>query len=302
MPTLAQVNWREVLTPEVVHATIRVALMVGIGFPVVLLLSSLAGRAFRKRISPQGVMLLRKGIFYLGTIIILISVLYQSGYKLTALLGAAGIVGIAIGFASQTSVSNIISGIFLISEQSFEVGDVIAVGDTKGVVLSIDLLSVKLRTFDNQFIRIPNENLIKTQVTNITRFPIRRLDIHVGVAYKENPQKITEVLLDIADKNPQSLDEPAPLVRFQNFGDSALEFLLAVWCTREDFHLLKSNLHQEIKLRFDAEGIEIPFPHRTLYSGATTEPFPVRVVTDQTEHTDNATHSLEKDNGSTATT
>ena len=76
-------------------------------------------------------------------------------------------------FASQTSVSNIISGIFLISEQPFQVGDLIKVGETKGVVLSIDLLSIKLRTFDNQLVRIPNENLIKNELSNITRFPIR---------------------------------------------------------------------------------------------------------------------------------
>jgi len=286
MAVLAQINWTDIVTPEVIGATIRIVLMIGIGFPVVLLVASLASRVLQKRLSQQGAMLLRKGIVYLGTAIILISVLYQSGYKLTALLGAAGIVGIAIGFASQTSVSNIISGVFLISERSFEVGDVILVGDTKGVVLSIDLLSVKLRTFDNQFIRIPNESLIKTQVTNITRFPIRRLDINLGVAYKEDPKKVATVLLDIADKNPQSLDEPAPLVRFQEFGDSALQFLLAVWCTREDFYQLRSNLRQEIKERFDAEGIEIPFPHRTLYSGSVTAPFPVRVVPDDLQQPD----------------
>ncbi len=280
MPCVAEIDWTRIVTPEAMRAGIRIFLMVGIGFPVVLLIAAVVGRAFRKRLSLQGAMLLRKGIIYLGTTIILISVLYQSGYKLTAFLGAAGIVGIAVGFASQTSVSNIISGIFLISERSFEVGDVIIVSETKGVVLSIDLLSVKLRTFDNQFIRIPNETLIKSQVTNVTRFPIRRLDIDIGVAYKEDPKRVNDILLDIADRNPMSLDEPAPLVRFQEFGDSALQFLLAVWCTREDFYTLRSNLRQEIKDRFDAEGIEIPFPHRTLYTGSVTDPFPVRVVPD----------------------
>ena len=302
MEALAQINWREVITPEVTGAMIRIVLMVGIGFPTVLLVATVASRVLRKRLSLQAAMLLRKGIVYLGTIIILISVLYQSGYKLTALLGAAGIVGIAIGFASQTSVSNVISGIFLISERSFEVGDVIVVGDTKGVVLSIDLLSVKLRTFDNQFIRIPNESLIKTQVTNITRFPIRRLDIHVGVAYKESVNRVSEMLLDIADKNTQCLDEPAPLVRFQEFGDSALQFLLAVWCMREDYYALKSNLRREVKERFDAEGIQIPFPHRTLYSGSGTEPFPVRVISAESRQAKESNHPLENPNGDAETT
>lgn len=157
------------------------------------------------------------------------------------------------------------------------------VGDTKGTILSIDLLSVKLRTFDNQFIRIPNESLIKNQVTNITRFPIRRLDINVGVAYKENVGKVREVLLDLADKEPLCLDEPEPLVRFLNFGDSALEFLFAVWCVKDDYLKLNTKMMQQIKERFDAENIEIPFPHRSLYTGSVTEPFPIRIVKEQQE-------------------
>jgi len=179
-------------------------------------------------------------------------------------------------------VSNIISGLFLISEKAFAVGEIIQVGNTKGIILSIDLLSVKLRTFDNHLIRIPNETLIKNEVRNITRFPVRRLDINIGVAYKENVEKVRTVLLDIADKNPFCLDEPEPAVRFDNFGDSALEFLFAVWCVREDYLKLKNRIMQEIKESFDAKGIEIPFPHRTLYTGLATEPFPIRIVSSET--------------------
>jgi len=223
-------------------------------------------------------MLVRKGIFYSGSIFVVLAILYQLGCKLTALLGAAGIAGIAIGFASQTSVSNIISGLFLISEKPFAVGELIKVGDTMGTVLSIDLLSVKLRTFDNQLVRIPNETLIKNQVNNITRFPIRRLDIELGVAYKEDITKVRNVLSDIAANNPYCLDEPEPLIVFKNFGDSALEFLFAIWCVKTDFLKLRNTIMQKIKERFDAEGIEIPFPHRTLYTGSVTSPFPVTVV------------------------
>jgi len=171
----------------------------------------------------------------------------------------------------------------LISEKPFAVGDIIQVGTTKGIILSIDLLSIKLRTFDNHLIRIPNEVIIKNEVRNISRFPIRRLDIELGVAYKENIQKVRDVLLDIADKEPLCLDEPEPDVRFQNFGDSALEFLYAVWCVREDYLKLKKKIMQQIKERFDEEGIEIPFPHRTLYTGSVTEPFPIRIVNEKSE-------------------
>jgi len=283
MLAITGINWTNLLTKETIPAVIRIAALIAIGFPLLAFISAIAGRTVKKRFTPQASMLVRKGIFYTGSVLLLVSILYQMGFKLTALLGAAGIAGIAIGFASQTSVSNIISGLFLISEKPFTVGDIVKVGDTKGTILSIDLLSVKLRTFDNQFIRIPNESLIKNQVTNITRFPIRRLDINVGVAYKENVEKVREVLLDIASKEPLCLDEPEPLVRFLNFGDSALEFLFAVWCVKDDYLKLNTKMMQQIKERFDAENIEIPFPHRSLYTGSVTEPFPIRIVNGQSE-------------------
>ncbi|MHC4329285.1 MAG: mechanosensitive ion channel family protein [Planctomycetota bacterium] len=278
MQEILAYSWSDLLSKDTLAPAVRIIALVVLGFPLVFALAAFAGGAARKRLTPQANMLIRKGIVYFGSIAILIAVLKQSGFELTALLGAAGIVGIAIGFASQTSVSNIISGLFLISERPFEVGDIIQVGSTKGVILSIDLLSVKLRTFDNHMIRIPNEMLIKNEVRNITRFPIRRLDIQVKVAYKEDVDKVRTVLIDIAERNPFCLDEPEPAVRFDNFGDSALEFLFAVWCVREDYLKLKNKIMQEIKERFDAEGIEIPFPHRTLYAGSVTDPLPIKVV------------------------
>ena len=160
----------------------------------------------------------------------------------------------------------------------YQVDDVLQVGETTGVVHEIDLLSVKLRTFDNRFVRIPNESLVKGTFINITRFPIRRMDIDIGVAYKEDVDHVVRVLTEIADQNPYALDEPAPLILFKGFGDSALEFMLGVWFEKTDLLTLRNAIMKEIKSRFDREGIEIPFPHRTLYVGADSAPFPVRMV------------------------
>lgn len=271
--------WSNLLNVEM-GAVVRCVVLLAVGVPIFYAVSRIAGRAMKRRFSDQATMLVRKGVFYFGLLLLLFMVLQQLKFNMTALLGTAGIVGIAVGLASQTSVSNIISGVFLIWEKPFAIGDVIKVGDTTGIVLSIDLLSVKLRTFDNRYIRIPNETLIKTEVTNITRFPIRRLDINVGVAYKENIARVIHVLRDIADKNPYCLDEPEPFIMFVNFGDSALEILFGVWFAKEQFLNVRRTIMQQIKERFDAEGIEIPFPHRTVYTGSVTEPFPIRVVND----------------------
>ena len=278
MNALAAIDWTELSSPQNLMPAIRAAGLLVLGFPLVFSISSFVGRSTKRKLSPQANMLLRKAVFYTGASIVLLAILYQLGFKLTALLGAAGIVGIAIGFASQTSVSNIISGIFLISERPFSVGDQIQIGTTRGVILSIDLLSVKLRMFDNRFIRIPNETLVKSQFTNVTRFPIRRFDIDVGVAYKEDVEHVMEVLAGIADRNPYSLDEPTPIVLFKGFGDSALNFLLGVWFEKADMLNLRNSIMKDIKKRFDEEGIEIPFPHRTLYTGSVTDPFPIRIV------------------------
>jgi len=222
-----------------------------------------------------------KLVFYVGAGVLAVWILDELGFGIAPLLGAAGILGIAIGFASQTSVSNIISGIFLMVEGPFVVDDIIQVAGVIGRVESIDMLSVKLRTFDNKFVRIPNEAIIKTELTNITRYPIRRLDVAVGVAYKEDVEKVRRVLLEVAGANPLALMDPAPIVLFDGYGESSLNFSFRVWAARENWLALKNSIHEEIKDRFDEEDIEIPFPHRTLYTGAVTEPFPIRITNDR---------------------
>jgi small-conductance mechanosensitive channel len=231
-----------------------------------------------KRYSAQAGMVAGKALTYSGMMLVLVMVLREFDFKLGALLGTAGVVGIAVGFASQTSLSNVVSGLFLVSERPFAVGDVVKIGEHTGVVLSIDLLSVKLRTFDNRFVRVPNETFVKSDMVNITRFPIRRMDMTIGVAYKEDIARVTRVLQEVIDANPFCLDEPEPLIWLSNFADSALELFVGVWFAKDDVLSLRQTLLLQIKERFDAEKIEIPFPHQTLYTGSVTEPFPIRVV------------------------
>ncbi len=259
---------------------LRAGAMVVLGIPLVFFLSRLSRTWATNRISAQVGLVAGKLIFYAGAATLVVTTMVELGFSLTPLLGAAGVVGIALGFASQTSVSNIIAGLFIIAEQPFIVDDVIQVGDVTGRVLTVDTMSVKLRTFDNRFVRIPNETLVKSTVINITRFPIRRLDVRLGVAYKEDPERVRQVLLDVADQNPIALMEPEPLVIFEAFADSSLNLLFAVWTTRENWLELKNSIQEEVKRRFDEEGIEIPFPHRSLYVGSESEAFPIRIVPD----------------------
>ncbi len=269
---------QNLFTPEGARALFRALLVVVTGLPLTLILSRWIRKLVGTRYSAQQGMVSGKVIFYLGVLVILVSVLMELGFSLAPILGAAGIMGIALGFAAQTSVSNVISGFFLMAEQPFVVNDLIQVGDITGRVLSIDMLSVKLRTFDNRFVRIPNENLIKTEFINLTRFPIRRADIDVGVAYKEDVARVKEILFQVAREHPAALMEPEPQLFFMDYGASSLDFLFGVWTRTKGFYEVRNEIREKIKERFDEEGIEIPFPHRTLYTGAVTDPFPVRIM------------------------
>jgi small-conductance mechanosensitive channel len=257
-------------------AWLRILLLVLVGWPLIHAAAKLLRRSLRKHLSAQGAMLLYQAVNTGGGVLLGLSVLSEMGFSLSTLLGAAGIAGVAIGFASQTSLSNLISGIFLIWERPFEVDDVVRIGGTSGVVVTIDLLSTKIRTFDNTLVRFPNETLIKSELVNITRFQIRRLDLQIGVAYKEDLSRVLQVLREVAEANPHCLDEPEPLMMIQGFGDSAINILFGVWFAKADLLALRNSILMDVHRRFREESIEIPFPHLTLYTGSNTEAFPLK--------------------------
>ncbi|XOV79562.1 MAG: mechanosensitive ion channel family protein [Aestuariibacter sp.] len=258
-------------------ASTKALLILVVGYILARVASTAVERFNIANLSAHAKKLFQRAVYYIILILMVISALRELGFDLSVLLGAAGILSVAIGFASQTSASNLISGLFLMVERPFSIGDVIRVDATTGEVISIDLLSVKLRTFDNLFVRIPNESMIKSQVTTMTKFPIRRADLQIGIAYKEDIEVVKGILNEIAEKNVMCLDEPAPLFILLGFGSSSVDIQFSVWAKRENFLTLKNSMYQQIKKAFDQHGIEIPFPHVSLYSGSVTQPIPVAI-------------------------
>ncbi|MBB5352113.1 small-conductance mechanosensitive channel [Haloferula luteola] len=266
------ISFMESDTPGHLMRAVFIAL---VGLPLVALGSRVLARILRARFGDQGGRLLARILRYAGFIIVCVTILQQFGFNLAAVLGAAGVAGVAIGFASQTSLSNLISGLFIVGERPFEKGDVVEIAGITGIVEEIGLMALTVRTFDNRSVRIPNETLVKTNVTTVTRYPIRRVDTEVGVAYDESIAKVMEVLRKVAEDHPHVLDEPAPLVVFTGFGDSSLNFLLGTWGVKEDYLTVKNEIPLKIKEAFDREGIEIPFPHLVLASGKAMQAIPV---------------------------
>ena len=254
------------------------------GFLLVLgsILGSLAARSVARvmstRSSRHHTVMFRRLVFYVIFILFGVAALREAGFSLDVVLGAAGILTVAIGFASQTSASNMISGLFLLVEKPFEIGDVIEVDVTTGEVVGIDMLSVKLRTRDNLYVRIPNETLIKTPVVNRSRFPIRRIDLQVGIAYAEDVQKVETLLLALAEKDPVCLEEPKAFVLVTAFGPSSVDLQFSFWVPKDKVLEGKSGMLVAIKKTLDGEGIEIPFPHTSIYAGSHSEPFRVQLM------------------------
>ncbi len=280
MEALKNINWPAGISADKI---INIGLIILFSYLIIQILVLLIKRTKTKVLNPTSRMVISNWITYIGVFIVILMVFRELKIDLTPLLGAAGIIGIVVGVASQTSLGNIISGIFLVSEKSFEVGELIRVGEKLGVVYSIDLLSVKLKTMDNLLIRIPHQTLITTDMVNISRFPIRRMDFELSVAYKEDLGKVNDILKSIAKESPICLDEPEPLILFKNFGDSGIEILFGIWFERSSYALVKNSVFRAIKERFDEENIEIPFPHVTLYTGEATKPFPVRTESTSTK-------------------
>ena len=259
---------------------------------LVVLIGILAAKLINRRLRGGGMqsqshLLIRR--FLTGFIVVVTAAwaLSLAGVDVSVLLGTAGFLTIGVGFAAQTSVSNLISGAFLMAEKPFKIGDVIEVGGMRGEVIIIDLMSVKLRTFDNLLVRIPNETMLKANVTNASHFAIRRYDLLVGVAYKEDLEKVRAVLMGVADSNLLCLREPKPQIIFMGFGDSSVDLQFSVWAKRESFLDLRNSIAEDVKRAFDTAGIEIPFPHRTLYAGSATAPLPVRL---QSSESDSSAH------------
>ena len=264
-------NWLAAHTRTLLH----VAGILAIGILIGVLLQRLARRLMERPFGKSTAIITGKAVRNLVVALAVFSALSAVGIRLNGILAAAGVAGVAIGFASQTSLSNLISGVFLIGENAFRIGDVVTIGDTTGLVHNIGLLATQVRTFDNRLVRFPNELLVKQPIINVTRFPVRRLDLPVQAAYKEDPVRVMALLREIAVANPLCLDNPAPVVIFDGFGDSAMNFTLGIWFASADLLAVRGSILCAIKARFDREGIEIPFPHLSIYAGSETRPFPV---------------------------
>jgi len=205
--------------------------------------------------------------YYFLTIIGFFIIIQATGLDLTGLNLIAGALGVGIGFGLQNVTNNFISGIIILFERPIKEGDRIEVGDIRGDVVKISARSTTILTNDNISIIVPNSEFINSKVINWSHNDRNvRFQFPVGVAYKEDPKLIRKLLIDVSAENHGVLKKPSPEVLFEEFGDSSLNFKLAVWTTDyiDKPNILKSQLYYAIFKKFRDNNIEIPFPQRDL--------------------------------------
>ena len=189
----------------------------------------------------------------------------QLGISLGPLLAGLGIMGFIIGFALQDTLSNFASGLMILMYRPFDVGDVVEAGGVSGKVSHMSLVNTTFMTFDNQSMVVPNNIIWSSVITNVTAQPTRRVDLKVGISYQDDIEKVEAILRDIVSEHEAVLDDPEPTIRLHELGESSLNFIVRPWVKTGDYWDTYWELTKAIKLRFDKEGISIPYPQRDVH-------------------------------------
>ncbi len=251
----------DITVGEVIFSVVVMALSVLLAKSVTIYLRRIIGDRMEKNYRE----LILKLIYYLIILVGFITILPVLGLNPSGLLVAGGITGIVIGFASQSVVSNLISGIFILWEKPIKIGDQVQVGGISGFVEDINVMSTIIRTYDGLFVRIPNQTLFTGNITNYTGNVVRRFEYRIGIRYSDDAERAVEVIRKVIDEEPFALKNPAPAVFVDELGDNAVMVSVKIWAPVQVWYDVKMRLLQKIRAELERNGIEIPFPQRVVW-------------------------------------
>lgn len=215
--------------------------------------------------------LLIKFVYAVILLVAIVTVTPILGVSLTGLLVAGGIAGIVIGFASQKVVSNLLSGLFLIAERPIKIGDQIVVGNIAGFVEDMNIMSTIVRTYDGLYVRIPNETLFTSNITNPVANVARRFEYTISIRYTDDASKAIEIIKKLIEEHPFALKNPPPRVFVDSFGESGVNIVVRIWAPSTVWLDVKMELLWKIKVELEKSGIRISFPQRVLWFGRDLE-------------------------------
>ncbi|NOY99122.1 MAG: mechanosensitive ion channel [Chloroflexi bacterium] len=231
------------------------------------LLSGLLRKVLQQRRADAEVTLLLTQLTRWSIIVVGIITALQRFFDVTAFLAGLGILGFTVGFAMQDIMQNFVAGIILLIQQPFNVGDAIDVADYGGTVLAINLRTTEMRTWDGRIVIIPNADVLANAIINYTRAERRRVELSVGIGYGSDPEATRQAVLQAVTSIPGYLADPAPKVVFHTFGESSIDLTVYFWVdtTKTDVFSAKDAALTHIKAALDKQGVDIPYPIRTIY-------------------------------------
>lgn len=203
-----------------------------------------------------------QGVLY---VLLALAILPTLGIQVTSFIAVLGAAGLAIGLALQGSLANFAGGVLILVFKPFKVGDTIEAQGTLGSVEKIDILYTTVRNFDNKVVTIPNGSLANNNITNFSDKPTRRVELPVGVAYGTDLKKTRQLVLDVLAKDDRIHADPAPVVKFTNFGDSSLDLSIRCWTDTPNLWPVFWDNMEAIKEAFEVNDIEIPFPQQDIH-------------------------------------
>lgn len=258
----------DILGTEIELLTLVITtVIIAVGVLIARIVRLVMDRFLGKYMPDQATFIIRK-VVYWGIIgIAIFSAIGNLGVDFTGVLLAGGIAGIIIGFATQSVVANLLSGLFLQIDRAVKIGDPIEVVDmgVAGIVKEVTPFSTRLTRFDGVLIRIPNEKFFTSQLRNFSAHVARRVEVTVGVAYKEDAARAIELIRKMLNEHPKVLAEPAPNIMVWELGDSSVNINVWPWVPAQEWFPMRMEIVQRIKEELDKAGIEIPFPQRTVW-------------------------------------
>jgi len=202
---------------------------------------------------------------YLVLIVTVLAVLSQFGIETTSLIAVVGAAGLAIGLALQGTLSNVAAGVMLLIFRPFKVGDFIEAAGQAGTIKELNLFVTEMATGDNIKIIVPNSKIWGDSIRNFSANPTRRVDLVMGISYDDDIDKAMDVMRQVITEDERVHKDPEPFIVVSELADSSVNFIVRVWVDSENYWPVKFSLTKAMKMRFDAEGINIPYPHRTVY-------------------------------------
>jgi small conductance mechanosensitive channel len=203
---------------------------------------------------------------YVATVVLgLLVVLTMMGVNMAPVFAVVGGASFILAFAMQSTLSNFAAGLMIMIYKPFDVGNFVTLAGVSGTVKAVNLVSTTLTTPDNQTITIPNSNVWGSIITNVTVNDTRRVDLVFGIGYADDEDKAQKILEEVVASHPLVLDDPAPVIRLHELGDSSVNFICRPWVRTGDYWAVYWDVTQQVKARFDEAGISIPFPQRDLH-------------------------------------